>query len=183
MSRTTSDSAVSSAAVPTTVDAAVGPLTQKAVDDASDAVNKKYLADARNIVLGLANLLLTSKDPQDQAVVQLLASVNLGMRDVQLLVGLAAALMTAASERDSAEAAAREATSRLETARTNLHDATTSFSNLARGKLGPRSPALEKFGIKVIGGRKGMRRTSKKGAADKNDSGSTEKDSGAAPKA
>src|SRR5690348_13903830 len=113
MSRKDSESAAVSAKAPTTVEEAIGPLTQNAVDGADDAVTNKLLLDARNIVLGLATLLLNSDDPQDQAVVQLLAEVNVGMRDLQMLTALAAAVLAAAEARDAAETAAREATAKL----------------------------------------------------------------------
>ncbi|MBS2026453.1 MAG: hypothetical protein JST54_00995 [Deltaproteobacteria bacterium] len=175
MSRSTSEATAAKSSMPTTVDQALGPLTQQAVDNATDATNKKYLSDARAIALGLVMMLIGDTDPQDQAVVQLLADVNLGMRDVLALAALAGALISAASDRDAAEAAARAATAKLEAARTKLHDATTSFANLARGKLGPRSPALEKFGIKPLGGRKGVKRVSKKNGASASDSTATPK--------
>jgi len=182
MSRSNSQATAAKATTPTTVDQAVGPLTQQAVDNATDATSKKCLADARGIVVGLATMLLGDTDPQDQAVVQLLASVNLGMKDVQALVALATVLISAASDRDAAEAAARDATTKLEIARTRLHDATTSFANLARGKLGPQSSSLEKFGIKPLGGRKGAKRAAKKGADSSKSAGTSSNDSGAAPK-
>jgi hypothetical protein len=181
MSRKIPAPAAPSPKATTTVDQALGPLTQQAVDDAGDATNKKYLTEARNIALGLATLILVSTDPQDQAVVQILAKVNVGIDDVEQISGLAGTLITAAADRDAAEAAARAATARLEDARTKLHDTNTSFANLARSKLGAKSAALEKFGIKPIGGRKGAKRASKKGAADKKDSKDTSKDSGTTP--
>lgn len=169
MSPKTTANLSTAAQSPKSLAEAVGPLTQQAVDGAGDALTKKVLQEARNTTVGLATLLLDGSDPQDKAVLELLREVNIGMRDVQLLTGLGASLLTAAAERDQAEAEARDAAARFEAARTKLHDATTSFANLARGKLGSKSPALAKFGIKAIGGRKGVKRASKKPAEDKKD--------------
>ncbi|MBS2028478.1 MAG: hypothetical protein JST54_11280 [Deltaproteobacteria bacterium] len=182
MSRSNSPSSSAHAGAPKTVDEALGPLTQKAVDDAADALNKKFLAEARGIGVGLATLLIGPNDKQDQAVLDLLAEANVGKGDLQQLVSLGGALITAAADRDAAEAAAKAATLKLEAARTKLHDASTSFSNLARAKLGAQSSALDKFGIKSIGGRKGMKRAPKKGGSGSNSSGSTPNDAGSTPK-
>lgn len=166
---------------PKTVDEAVGPLTEQAVNDATEGLTKKTLGEARGIAVGLATLLLDSTDPQDKAVVELLGEVNIGMRDVLQLASLAMALLSAQADRDRAEAEARATNARFEAMRTKLHDASTSFANLARGKLGAKSPALEKFGIKTIGGRKGAKRVSKK-SGDNKDSGSGQNGSGNPPK-
>jgi len=182
MARNNPSSSSAHTSVPKTLDDALGPLTQKAVDDSKDALNTKFLTEARNISVGLATMLIGPNDKQDQAVLDLLAEANVGFGDLQQLVSLAGALMTSAAARDAAEAAAKAATLKLEGARAKLHEASSSFSNLARAKLGAQSAALGKFGIKSIGGRKGVKRTSKKGAAGSNSSGSASNDSGSTPK-
>ena len=114
MSRSNSPSSSAHASAPKTVDEALGPLTQKAVDDAADALNKKFLTEARGIALGMATLLIGPNDKQDQAVLDLLAEANVGKGDLQQLVSLGGALITAAADRDAAEAATKAATLKLE---------------------------------------------------------------------
>lgn len=160
MSRNGTKGALATAGKPTTVEEALGPFTTAAIDGTKDAATRKTLTELFAVARGLAGV-VHSDDPQDQAVAGLLKQVGVGPGDVQQMVKLGMNLIAQSSERESAKAAYDALAARCEAMRVKTHDATVSFSNLARAKIGAQSPFLERFGIKILGGRKGVKRAKK----------------------
>ena len=138
----------------------LGAFTMKAVEQVRDAATRKTLSELFRMTSGLAAI-ITSSNPQDRAVASVLSEVNFGRADVKQMVKLGMGLIAQCADRDAKDALHTASVDQCEASRVKTHGATVSFANLARAKLGQQSPVLERFGIKIIGGRKGSKRIKK----------------------
>lgn len=151
---------------PETPQSICGGLTEERISQVRDQGVRELATACVAMSSGIAAVLLQPRDASLRMLGEQLGEVNITLDDARQLAADGEALLSIHEERIAKDSAARAATNKVDLARTRTHQQLQGFANIIRGQLGPRSTALELFGVKKVGGAGRRKPASQKGSQD-----------------
>jgi hypothetical protein len=128
--------------------AALGAFTPESIRPVRDFTARKTLEQAHAFVAGLTGILADAgTDEADQALLTDLASVGITGADAELLATEALALIERMADRDRKAEIFHAAVKEAGQGERAMYERLAALARVLRLKLGPRAPALTRFGV------------------------------------
>ncbi|MEI7892032.1 MAG: hypothetical protein WCI05_03010 [Myxococcales bacterium] len=147
---------------PTTVEEALGGLTEASIKGVTDAGTRATLEEAYAFAKGVASVYLADpSDPDTAYLISKLTEIHVDLADAVGVAGDAAHLIEEAADRDAKATSYHIAVGHVAESQSTIDKHLSSVAYLLRGKLGAKNPALLQFGVTPLapGGRRAKKAT------------------------